>query len=449
MNEEQFPNTNHYWLKNARVPASLLAKLPEKADITREDLVMVDLEVSDGAIAQIIASSKNPETENLSYHNLRGGQLWPCFVDIHTHLDKGHVWDRSPNPDGSFNGAIEACDRDIKQYWDAEDLYRRMEFGLKCSYAHGTKAIRTHLDYMGDGFPDSWEVFATLREEWQDQIILQGVSLLTLDLFLTPEGEKLADKLAEIGGIMGGMPQMNVDLDKQLDRVFSLATERSLDLDFHTDESGNPEAMTLRHVAAAALRHQFSGKIICGHCCSLAVQSAEEMKQTLELVREAGIAIVSLPACNLYLQDRQPGRTPRWRGVTLLQEIEAAGIPVALASDNCRDPFYGFGDHDMLEVFTMAVRIGHLDMPYGDWPKAVTSTPADLMRLPEVGKIQEGGPADLIVFKGRTYSELLSRRQASRLVLRRGKAIDRTIPDYAELDDLTARSARTNLSLHS
>jgi cytosine deaminase len=189
-------------------------------------------------------------------------------------------------------------------------------------------------------------------------------------------------------------------------------------------------------VAAAALRHQFSGKIICGHCCSLAVQSPEEVKQTLELVREAGVAIVSLPACNLYLQDRQPGRTPRWRGVTLLQEIEAAGIPVALASDNCRDPFYGFGDHDMLEVFTMAVRIGHLDMPYGDWPKAVTSTPADMMRLPEVGKIEEGGPADLIVFKGRTYSELLSRRQASRLVLRGGKAIDRTLPDYSELDDL-------------
>ncbi|MBC6475217.1 MAG: cytosine deaminase [Hormoscilla sp. GM102CHS1] len=439
----QFNDTT-YWLKNARVPASLLAEVPENADRTREDLVMVDVEVREGAIGQIVASSQNPETENLLGLNLRGGQLWPCFVDLHTHLDKGHVWDRSPNPDGSFNGAIETCDRDASQYWNAEDIYRRMEFGLKCSYAHGTKAIRTHLDYLGKHLPDSWEVFTILREEWQDKILLQGVSLVLIDRFGTPEGEKLADRLAEIGGIMGGMPQMNADLDKQLDRVFSLAMERSLDLDFHTDESGNPEAMTVRHVAAAALRHQFSGKIICGHCCSLAVQSPEEVKQTLELVREAGIAIVSLPTCNLYLQDRQPGRTPRWRGVTLLQEIKAAGIPVALASDNCRDPFYGFGDRDMLEVFTMAVRIGHLDMPYGDWPNAVTSTPADLMRLPEVGKIEEGGPADLILFKGRTYSELLSRHQGDRLVWRRGKAIDRTLPDYDQLDDLTARSECTN-----
>lgn len=30
-------------------------------------------------------------------------------------------------------------------------------------------------------------------------------------------------------------------------------------------------------------------------------------------------------------------RTPRWRGVTLAHEIQAAGIPFALASDNVRD----------------------------------------------------------------------------------------------------------------
>ncbi len=29
----------------------------------------------------------------------------PCFVDAHTHLDKGHIGPRSPNPDGTFAGA--------------------------------------------------------------------------------------------------------------------------------------------------------------------------------------------------------------------------------------------------------------------------------------------------------------------------------------------------------
>jgi cytosine deaminase len=50
-----------------------------------------------------------------------------------------------------------------------------------------------------------------------------------------------------------------------------------------------------------------------------------------------------------------------------------------------------------------------------------------------------GLPADLIVFKGRNFSELLSRHQHDRIVLRNGQPIDRTLPDYAELDDLVTK----------
>ncbi|NJK52628.1 MAG: hypothetical protein HC936_06950 [Leptolyngbyaceae cyanobacterium SU_3_3] len=39
-------------------------------------------------------------------------------------------------------------------------------------------------------------------------------------------------------------------------------------------------------------------------------------------------------------------------------------------------------------------------------------------------------------FKARNYSELLSRSQHDRRVLRNGTAIDSTLPSYAELDDL-------------
>ncbi|NES67040.1 MAG: amidohydrolase family protein, partial [Okeania sp. SIO2D1] len=197
-----------------------------------------------------------------------------------------------------------------------------------------------------------------------------------------------------------------------------------------------PNSRVLYKVAEKAISHQFSGKIICGHCCSLAVQTPEQVTETLKLVKEANISIVSLPMCNLYLQNRQENYTPRWRGVTLLHELKKQGISVAVASDNCRDPFFGFGDHDVLEVFNMSVRIAHLDMPYGDWPCAVTKTPADLIGLPNIGRIGVGLPADLILFKGRSFSELLSRPQHDRVVLRNGQVIDRTLPDYCELDSL-------------
>jgi cytosine deaminase len=441
------PTEQHYWLKNAHVPISLLGVDDPAiaARQNREGLALVDLEIVDGAIARIVPAGKDIPAEHLDdtgetpAADLRGRQVWPCFVDMHTHLDKGHIWERSPNPDGTFASALETVKMDTKKYWQAEDVHRRMEFGIKCSYAHGTKAIRTHIDSFDEQAAISLGVFKTLQQEWANRVILQAVSLVTLDYYQTPEGVALADQIAEVGGILGGVAFMHPELDAQLDTVFTLAKERGLNLDFHTDENDDPNSICLQKVAAAALRHAFTGQIICGHCCSLAVQTPEVVEKTLNLVKQAGIGIVSLPMCNLYLQDRTPNRTPRWRGVTALQEIKQHGIPVAVASDNCRDPFYGFGDHDALEVFTQAVRIAHLDMPYGDSPCAVTKTPADLIGLPTIGRIGVGLPADLIVFKGRNFSELLSRSQHDRIVLRNGQPIDRTLPDYAELDDVVTK----------
>ena len=428
-------DSNHYWLRNAHVPPSLIvsgAKWTSKKSVN-DPLLAVDLEIIDGMIATIAASGTYGTYSDPSI-DLKGGMVWACFVDLHTHLDKGHIWNRAPNPDGTFNSALTAVKADVAN-WDETDVYRRMEFGLKCSYAHGTKAIRTHIDSFGEQGEIGFRVFKQLRDRWADKLILQAVSLVTLDYFLTPQGEQLADLVADVGGILGGVAYMNPDIDAQLDRVFALAKERKLNLDFHTDENDDPASMTLRHVAQAAIRQKYKGRIVCGHCCSLSVQAEAEADQTIQLVKKAGIGVVSLPMCNLYLQGRKPGATPRWRGVTLLHELKQQGVSVAIASDNCRDPFFAFGDHDALEVFNLSVRIAHLDRPYSDWANAITLTPANLMGLPQVG-IGVGLPADLVLFKARSYGELLSRSQHDRIVLRDGKSIDTTLPDYAELDDL-------------
>ena len=424
-------------IANARVPLCVLEG--DFAD-AGEQLALVDLDIVDGRIARIGAAGHEAAPEDAAVLDQDGGQVWPGLIDVHTHLDKGHIWPRAANPDGTFASAVEVVRADRKANWLAEDVRARFEFGLRCAFAHGTVAIRTHLDNPPPQDRTTWPLFRDLRERWADRIALQAVSLVTLDELRGAFAENLADLVAESGGVFGCATSMLRDIDAQLDRVFALAAERGLDLDFHVDETADAQAQALRHVAEAALRHRFAGTILCGHCCSLALQEPKEAERTLALVREAGIAVVSLPLCNLFLMNRAPGRTPRWRGVTLLHEMAAHGIPVALASDNCRDPFYGYGDHDVLEVFREAVRIAQLDCPVGAWPAAVTRTPAAIMGLPERGVIRVGAPADLILFRARGWSELLSRPEAGRVVLRAGRPIDTTLPDHRELDDILARS---------
>ena len=233
------------------------------------------------------------------------------------------------------------------------------------------------------------------------------------------------------GGVHG---ELLDDIDPLLDTILRLASERGLDLDLHVDESGDPAATALAHVAAAVLRNRFKGRVVCGHCCSLAVQPEEQICRTLDLCAEAGIAVVTLPTVNLYLQDRCGERTPRWRGVAPVHEIRRRGIPVAIAGDNCRDPFHAYGDHDMVDTFRQAVRILHLDHPFGDAPVMAGPVPQAIIRAGQLGTIAKGGPARLILFNARTLNELICRPQSDRLVIDRGRRVFAELPDYGELD---------------
>jgi cytosine deaminase len=247
----------------------------------------------------------------------------------------------------------------------------------------------------------------------------------------------LADRVARAGGVLGVATFLVPDLDDLLDYVVRTAAERGLDLDFHADETDDPNACALDRIAETVLHNRFEGRVLVGHCCSLARHADDVARKTLDKVARAGIAVVSLPLCNLYLLDRRTDRTtPRWRGATLVHEMKARGIRIAIASDNTRDPFYAYGDLDMLEVYRLATRILHLDHPVGDWPAAATLTPAEIMGLDGFGRIAPGAAADFIIFRGRSWSELLSRPESDRIVVRRGQAIDSPLPDYEELDDL-------------
>lgn len=422
------PETGAYWLRDVRVPGD-----------PPETLLRADLRIEAGRIAAI--EPLGTATEGPSAD---GGMVLACFVDVHTHLDKGHIWPRCPNPDGTFMGAITAVSNDRGANWSAEDTRARFEFGLRCAYAHGTAAIRTHLDtYLPHG-RTTWRVFAELRDTWAGRIDLQASSICPIDRLAGDEGVAVADLVAEHGGVLGfvtrftgqGHDAIPPGFQDLLDRAFQLAEERGLALDLHVDESAETAAATLPIIARTAIRRGFQQRIQVGHICSLSLQADAVIDETIRLVRDAGIAVVSLPMCNMYLQDRTAGRTPRWRGVTLLHELAAAGVPVSVASDNCRDPFYAYGDHDMVEVFQSAVRIAHLDAPLGRWPEAVTRTPAAVMGLAERGVLRPGMPADFVLFRARFWHELLARRQADRIVVRAGRAIDTTLPDYRELDAL-------------
>jgi len=426
------PRAKRYVLSNATLPAVLVKASLGRAD--RNGLVAADITVKDGTIERVDKPGRRTSAKKF---DLDGGMVWPCFVDMHTHIDKGHIWPRKTNPNGTFAAALDAVDEDRRANWTATDVEARMEFSLRAAYAHGTALLRTHIDSAAPQHTISWPVFTKMRKRWAGRIDLQGVSLFSIGQILDETfAEDLAATLVRHGGVLGAATFMIPELDRALDRLFRLARDHKLDIDLHVDESEDPAERSLRHVADAALRHRFKGRINVAHICSLTLQEKAEQEETMARVRKAGISVVSLPMCNMYLQDRHAGRTPRWRGITLVHELTKRGVPVAVASDNTRDPFYAYGDLDMVEVLREAVRIVHFDHPFGAWPATVARIPARIIGRPDRGIISAGGPADLVLFRARDFSELLARPQGDRTVLRSGRPIDTAPPDYRELDEL-------------
>jgi cytosine deaminase len=435
--------------RRARIPLACLPSplnrptgAPEGAlEPWRECDVTVDgpriVAVTDSAAAPAAANFPGDVTD------LGGVLVFPGVLEVHTHLDKCYTWDRSPGVHSDFWESLAILGVDA-QRWTEEDVYRRAEFGLRTTWAHGTNALRTHLDTARKVGAGSHAALERLRAEWQGRIEIQTISLCNFVEFFGGGAERIVELTGKYKATaMGGFPQPNPDLPRQLDNLMAAARELGIGLDLHVDESGLAGAECLRATAEAILRNEFPHPVACGHNCSLSVQAPERAKETIALVKEAGIGIISLPLTNLHLQGRTRGpapagekfgapRTPQWRGLTLLHEFIEAGVTVACGGDNVRDAFIGWGDFDLIEVYIESVRVAHLDTRLAYSPAVVTTGPAAIMGLPGYGKIAPGSPADLIVFDTRKLYSLLARPSTPRRFIH-GEAFRETqLPDFDE-----------------
>ncbi|MFT4035945.1 MAG: amidohydrolase family protein [Patulibacter sp.] len=349
-------------------------------------------------------------------------------VEPHAHLDKALSAGAAPNPAGDLPGAVAAW-RAYRPTLTHDDLKARARAAVLELVAHGTTAIRSHVD-VGDGIElRALEALIELR----DELRREGLAELQLVALISPpttgdDGaamRELVRAAMRLGAdVVGGAPHIDPDPLLATQQLVALAAELGAPIDLHVDEHQDRDAaLTLGDYAAAVA--QAGERIPCataGHCVALGIHRRTLQDEVAAQVRDAPVHIVTLPQTNLYLQSRGIDTDPP-RGLTAIAALRAAGACVAAGADNVRDPFNAVGRSDALETAALLVMAAHLT-PEQAW-EAVTREGRRAMGLPPA-PVAVGAPAELLAVRGTSLADVIARASEDRVVVHRGALIART-----------------------
>jgi cytosine/creatinine deaminase len=337
----------------------------------------------------------------------------PAFADPHVHLDKALTSEFVPNVRGDLEGAIEGWIA-FRHTQGVDDVHGRAHRAALALLANGVTAVRAHVDTGPDIGLTAVRAVLALRDELAGVLDIQVVACAGLPLsgVAGAQARTLAAEALALGAdVLGGAPYIDEDPEAAYDAIIRIALEAGKGVDLHVDETLRPEVFTLPALLDR-VEGGFPHPVAVDHVVSLVVQPNGRRRRTIERLAASGVAVVTLPATNLFLQGRGGG-TPVARGITAVHELLAAGVTVGAGVDNVRDPFNPTGRFDPLETASLLVTVAHLTDEQA--LTAVTAAPRSLMGIDEDG-------TDTVALPGSSLADVIAAGPAAREV-RRGDQV--------------------------
>lgn len=360
-----------------------------------------DLSISKGRISALKLTSKNPDSQ----------LVLPAFYEPHVHANR--AFRGSVNEVPSLKQAIEDSLQDRSQT-SAEEFGSRAYRLFNQAISHGVQSIRTHTDVDPLAGLRAIQGLLAAREQVQGKLDVDIIAFATslLDPAET-DAQRLLQQAIKLGAnTLGAVPAFYENPEKSIDQLLTLAAANGLTADFHLDEHLDSNNSLSEYLADATIRFGLQGKVSLSHGCAISELTSTQCVQLIDKLAKAEITVITMPATNLYVQDRQAG-SPSKRGTTRVKELINGGIKVLIGSDNVQDYFYPYGNADPLESAYLTSLSCHLDKPL-DLLKGICNGKAG---------IQPGDPADLVVIPASSIQQALAIRPEKRLVIRQGKVI--------------------------
>jgi cytosine deaminase len=370
----------------------------------RQDLVDIGIAGSRIAAIEGRLAARAPREVDAAGH-----LTTPSFVEPHIHLDKALTADRArENRTNVFEESL-AIMREVKAGYTVADVADRATTVLHWLVGHGVTFVRSYVDVDSIVGLTALQGVLEARARCRHLAHVELIAFPQEGIVCDPgTGELLARALEQGADVVGGMPfaeMIDDDARRHTDLVFALARRFDRDIQMHVDESDDPGARTLHHVAVKALREGWQGRVSADHVTALAAYDDTYAARVIGLVARARMNVVTLPG--KLMRGGVRDREPRRRGLTRVKELLAAGVNVAYGQDVIKDGFIPvFGTGDPLQVgFLLAYGAqfstrGDIETLYD----MATVNGARLMRLPDYG-LDVGRRASLVVVAAPSVQE--------------------------------------------
>ncbi len=399
---------------------------------------LVNIAIQEGLVTDIVNIDEKSFSENDfdQIIDAKDSLVTESFISPHIHLDKVLIGDIiEPNQSGTLWEAIQKT-WEVKRNYTVENIKQRATDVINNQIKFGVTKIRTHVDVDSIGSLMPLKGLLATKDEFKNVIDLQIVAFPQEGILKDEGTEELLEKALETGGkdmILGGMPHNEFNgknSKKHVNILLSMAKKYNVPIDSHTDETDDPTSRTLQYLASRAIEEKFEKSITVDHICALSAYDDYHAARVIDLVKRAGINVVTNPPTNMVLQGRLDTGAQRV-GITRVKELLAAGVNVTIGQDCVHDPYYPFGKGDMLEVANL---LGHAAKmtTFSDINTlydTITKNAAQTMDIDH--QFKKGKPADMVILYGvKNVHEAIRTTPPARTTIRNGKIISQTEYDY-------------------
>ena len=385
-----------------------------------------NIAIFDGYITELVeAESTLPTTDRTL--DAKGQLLIPGLVDAHIHLDKALLLDRYPAVEGSFTEALQKT-LQAKQEYTITDIQNRARNIIEKAIAFGTTAMRTHVEVDPILQLKSLEALLPLKAEYAWGITLQ-LAVFAQEGITNQSGtaDLLRKAMAMGGDVIGSAPYVDSNPEENIRIIFDIAQEFDCDVDFHLDFLDDEAPLLLPIVIEETLKRGWHNRVCLGHMTRLAGLTPTELIALVPALKEAGIAILALPATDLYMMARQDTYNVR-RGIAPIHQLAELGVKVGLATNNVQNLFTPFGDGDVLKICTLLAQVLQLGTTASHQLclEMATSRAAEAIGINNYG-IAIGKVADLILLEASSVSEAIGAAPSNRITIVRGQIVAQSL----------------------